>query len=158
MGRVVTLTCGRAFQTFSPAYQTLGWAFDFPLRLRHWASCVPICCISYICKISKSRYNNQDLKKKKRQRKRKRFKLNGNQISKLKADYLMICYEFRVFITCMKAFFYRPDFQKFLMCPLTKRIGQAFAFKTCDGAFETLIELFKHLGEHLKHSAELLGV
>ena len=42
------------------------------------------------------------------------------------------------------------------MCPLTKRIGQAFAFKTCDGAFETLIELFKHLGEHLKHSAESL--
>ena len=42
------------------------------------------------------------MKKKKRQRKKK-------VILKLKAD-LKLCYECRVFIRCMKAAFYRPDY------------------------------------------------
>ena len=41
----------------------------------------------------------------------------------------MLCYEFRAFITCTKAAFYRADFQKFLMRPLIKRLGRAFVSK-----------------------------
>ena len=48
---------------------------------------------------------------------------------KIKSRYLKLCYEFRVFIRCMKAAFYRPDYQKFLMCPLIKRLGRTFASK-----------------------------
>ena len=56
----------------------------------------------------------------------------------------MLCYEFRAFIRFMKAAFYGPDFQKFLMCPLIKRLDRAF--------------VSKHAAEPLKHSTELLRV
>ena len=35
---------------------------------------------------------------------------------KIESRYLKLCYEFRVFIRCMKAAFYRPDYQNSLMC------------------------------------------
>ena len=44
----------------------------------------------------------------------------------------------------MKAAFYRPDYQKLLMCLLIKRLGQAFNSK--------------HVAELLKHSVELLRI
>ena len=61
----------------------------------------------------------------------------------------MFCYEFRTFIRCMKAAFYRPDFQNFLMCPLIKRLGRALVSKHTT-------EFFKHSPDLSKHSAELL--
>ena len=67
----------------------------------------------------------------------------------------MLCYEFRAFIRFMKAAFSGPDFQKFLMCLLIKRLGQAFVSKHADEPLEHSAELFKHSTEHLKHSAEL---
>ena len=64
----------------------------------------------------------------------------------------MLFYEFRAFIRCMKAAFYRPDFQKFLMCQLIKRLGPAFiskhAFETLGRAFETLGRAFEGLREN----------
>ena len=61
---------------------------------------------------------------------------------KIGSRYLKLCNEFRAVIICMKAAFYRPDYQKLLMCPLIKRLGQAF--------------LSKHATEPLKDSTELL--
>ena len=63
----------------------------------------------------------------------------------------MLCYEFRGFIRCMKAAFYRTDFQKFLMCPLIKRLGRAFVPKHAAEPLKLSAEVFKH-------SAEPLGV
>ena len=70
----------------------------------------------------------------------------------------MLCYEFRAFIICMRAAFYRADFQKFLMRPLIKRLGQVFVSKHAAKPLKYSAELFKHSAEHFKHSAELLGV
>ena len=110
--------------------------------------------VSYICKIPKSCFNNQYLIINSRQ-KRKRFKLNGKFQNE--SRYLKLPYEFKSFIRCMKAAFYRldqnqirPD-QKFLMWPLIKRLGRAFASK--HGA-----EPLKCSFELLKHPAELLRV
>ena len=91
------------------------------------------------------------MKKKKRQR-RKRFKRNGN----FESRYLKLCYEFKDFIRCMKAAFYRPHYQKFLMCPLIKRIGQAFVSKHVAESLKRSDELLKHSVELLRHLAELL--
>ena len=64
----------------------------------------------------------------------------------------MLCYEFRAVIRCMKqADFYRPDFQKFLMCPLTKTLGRVFISRHVFKPLKRSAELFKQL-------AELLGV
>ena len=51
-----------------------------------------------------------------------------------------LSYEFRAFIRCMKVTFYRPDYQKFLMCPLIERLGRPF--------------VWKHAAEPLKRSAK----
>ena len=51
----------------------------------------------------------------------------------------------------MKAAFYRPDYQNFLMCPLIKRLGRAFVSK--HGA-----ELLKRSAVLLKHSAGFWGL
>ena len=45
---------------------------------------------------------------------------------KIEDRYVKLCYEFRAFTRCMDAAFYRPYFQRFLMCPLIERLGQAF--------------------------------
>ena len=63
----------------------------------------------------------------------------------------MLCYEFRAFIRCMKAAFHRPDFQRFSMRPLIKRLGRAFVSKHT-------AEPLKRSAEIFKNSAELLGV
>ena len=45
---------------------------------------------------------------------------------KIESRYVNLCYKFRALIRCMEATFYSPDFQKFLMYPLIKRLGQEF--------------------------------
>ena len=51
----------------------------------------------------------------------------------------------------MRVAFYRADYQKILVCPLIKRLGQAFfLFKTCSRAFETLSWAFETLGSDLR--------
>ena len=67
---------------------------------------------------------------------------------KTESKYLKLCYEFRVVIRCMKAAFYRPDYQKILMCPLIKRLF--ICFKTCGLAFETISRAFETLGRAFK--------
>ena len=66
---------------------------------------------------------------KKGREKRKRFKLNGE---------FELSHKFRAFIRCMKAAFHIPDYQKFLMCPLIKRLDRAF--ETLSRALEGLRE------------------
>ena len=73
------------------------------------------------------------------------------EIFKIENRYLKHCYEFRAFIRCMKIAFYRPDYQKFLMCPLIKTLGRAFV--SLNGA-----EPLKRSAKLLKHSAEFLRV
>ena len=51
----------------------------------------------------------------------------------IESRYLKLCDEFRAVIKWMKASFYRPDYQKFLMYSLIKRLG-----RTCGRAFDTL--------------------
>ena len=68
---------------------------------------------------------------------------------KIESRYLKLCYEVRAFIRCMKAAFWRPYYQKILMCPLIKRLCQAIVSKKCGRAL-------KRSDENLKHSAELL--
>ena len=62
----------------------------------------------------------------------------------IESRYLKLCNEFRAVIRCMKNAFYRPDYQKLLMYPLTKRLGRAF--------------VSEHAAEPLKQSAELLRI
>ena len=45
---------------------------------------------------------------------------------KIESRDLKLCNEFRTVNRCMKAAFYRLDYQKFLICPLIKRFGRAF--------------------------------
>ena len=60
----------------------------------------------------------------------------------IESSYLKLCNTFRA--GCMKAAFYRRDYQELLMCPLIKRLGRAF--------------VSKHAAEPLKHSARLLRI
>ena len=69
----------------------------------------------------------------------------------IESRYLKLCNEFRAVIRCMKAAFYRPDYQNLLMCPLIKRLSRAFVSKHAD-------EPLKRSAELLKHSAELLKI
>ena len=57
---------------------------------------------------------------------------------------MKLCNEFRAVIKCMKPAFYKPDYQKLLMCPLIKRLNRAF--------------VSKHAVEPLKLSAKLLRI
>ena len=70
----------------------------------------------------------------------------------MKADiHLKLCNELRTAIRFMKLAFYRPGYQKFLMCLLIKRRGQVCVSKQA-------IEPSKHSVKLLKHSAELLMI
>ena len=60
----------------------------------------------------------------------------------IKSMYLKLRNEFRAVVRCTNAAFYKPDYEKLLMCPLNKRLGRAF--------------VSKHAAEHLKRSTELL--
>ena len=75
---------------------------------------------------------------------------------KIENRYMKLCNEFRTVIRCMKAAFYRPDYQKLLMCPLIKRLGRAFVSKNAVEPLKRSVEILKHLAELLKHSTELL--
>ena len=61
----------------------------------------------------------------------------------IEGRYLKLCKELRAVTRCLKAAFYRPDYQKLLMCPLIKRLGQTF--------------VSKHAAKSLKCLAECLG-
>ena len=77
---------------------------------------------------------------------------------KIESSYLKLCYEFRAFITCMKADVKRPDYQNFLMCSLIKRLGLAFVSKYAAKSLKRSAEFLNHSSELLKQSAELLRV
>ena len=72
--------------------------------------------------------------------------------------YLKLCNNFRAVIRCMKAAYYRPDYQKLLMCSLIKRLGRAFVSKHAAKPLKHSAELFKYSAKILKHSAELLRI
>ena len=69
----------------------------------------------------------------------------------IESRYLKVCNKSRAVIRCMKAAFYRPDYQKLLLCPLIKRLSQAFASRHA-------AEPLKRSSELLEHSAELLRI
>ena len=69
----------------------------------------------------------------------------------IESRYLEVLNEFRTIIRCMKAAFYRPDYQKLLMWSLIKRLGRAFVSKHA-------AKPLKRSAELLKHSAELLRI
>ena len=57
----------------------------------------------------------------------------------------------------MKVAFYRPDYQKFLICPLIKGLGQAFVSNICpkllkvlEKLLENFVQLFEGLRENKK--------
>ena len=64
--------------------------------------------------------------------------------------YLKLCNKFRAVIRCMKAAFYRSDYQKLLMCPLIKRPGRAFVSKHAAKPLKGSAELLKHLAKLLR--------
>ena len=78
--------------------------------------------------------------------------------STIESMYLKLFNEFRAVIRCTKAAFYRPDYQKLLMCLLIKRLSRAFVSKHAAESLKLSAELLKHLAELLKHSAKLLRI
>ena len=46
--------------------------------------------------------------------------------SKIESRYLHLFYEFRAFIRCMKAGFYRPNYQKVFCVRLSKDLAEDF--------------------------------
>ena len=68
----------------------------------------------------------------------------------IESRYLKLCNEFNAVTRCMKAAFYRPNYQKLLMYSLIKRLGQAFVSKHAAEPFERSAELLKHSPELLR--------
>ena len=77
---------------------------------------------------------------------------------KIESRYLKLCNKFRAIIRCMKAAFYRPDYQKHLMCQLIKRLGQVFVSKHTAEPSNLSAELLKHSAGLLKQSVKFLSV
>ena len=77
---------------------------------------------------------------------------------KIESRYLKLCSECRAVIRCMKAAFYRPDYQKLLMCPLIRRLGREFISKHAAEPLKRSAKLLKHSAELLEHSVELSRV
>ena len=73
---------------------------------------------------------------------------------KIESRYLKLCNEFTAVIRYMKAVFYRPDYQKLLMCPLIKRPGLAFVLKHAAEPLKGSAELLKHSAKILRFSEE----
>ena len=71
---------------------------------------------------------------------------------KIKSRYLKLCNEFRAVIRCIKAVFYRADYQKLLICPLIKRLGRAFVSKHAAAPLNGSAELLKQSAELLRFS------
>ena len=66
-------------------------------------------------------------------------------------ENLKLCINFRAVIRCMRAAFYKPDYQKLLICPLIKRIGQSFVLKHAAKPMKGSAKLLKHWAELLIH-------
>ena len=63
----------------------------------------------------------------------------------IESRYLKLCKEFKAVISCMKAAFYRPDYQN---VPVDHKTRPSICFKTCGRAFETLGRAFEDLREN----------
>ena len=72
--------------------------------------------------------------------------------------YVKLCNEIWAVIRCMKAAFYRPDYQKLLMCLLIKKPGYGFVSKHALKGLKESIKLLKPSVKLLKHSAKLLRI
>ena len=68
----------------------------------------------------------------------------------IESRYLEVLNEFRTIIRCIKAAFYRPDYQKLLMCLLIKRLGRAFISKHAAKPLKRSAKLLKHSAEFLR--------
>ena len=66
---------------------------------------------------------------------------------KIESRYLKLCNELRAVIRCMKAAFYRSDYQKLLMCRLIKRLGRSFVSKHAAEPLKGAAEILKYLAE-----------
>ena len=73
-------------------------------------------------------------------------------------ENLKIVSRYQSFVYESRHLFYRPDYQKFLMCPLIKRLERAFVSKHGVDPLKCSAELLKHSAERLKYSAEVLSV
>ena len=108
----------------------------------------------FIALVTYVKYPNLDLiiniisEKEKNAGKRERD-LNWMENFTIESRYLKLINEFRAVVRCMKAAFYRPNYQKLLMCPLIKRLGQVFVLQYA-------VEPLKRSAELLQHSTELL--
>ena len=58
------------------------------------------------------------------------MKKKKRDLGNFKMEYLKLYYKFRTFIRYTKTAFYRPVYQKFLMCLLIKTLRQGFVSKT----------------------------
>ena len=67
--------------------------------------------------------------------------------SKIESRYLMLCIDFRAINRCMKAAFYRPDYQKLIMCPFIKRLSQVFVSKHAVQPLKCSAQLLKHFAK-----------
>ena len=68
----------------------------------------------------------------------------------IKSRYLKLCKEFNAVPRCMKAAFYRPNYQKLLMYSLIKRLGRAFVSKHAAEPLKRSADLWKHSPELLR--------
>ena len=64
--------------------------------------------------------------------------------------YLRLCKKFRAVIRYMKAAFYRPDYQKLLICLLIKRLDLVSVSKHTAKPLKLSDELMKHSGDLLR--------
>ena len=69
---------------------------------------------------------------------------------KIESRYLKPCYELGAFIRCIKAAFYGPNIQKFLIYPLIKRLGRTFISTYAAEPLKLSAKLLKHLTELFK--------
>ena len=68
---------------------------------------------------------------------------------KIESRYLKLCNVFRAAIRCIKAAFYRPDYQS-LNVSVGQKTRPSICFETCGRAFETLTRAFETLGRAFK--------
>ena len=115
--------------------------------LRHWASYLPICCISYLNKIPTSWFNSQYLKKKKSREKKKRFKLN----EKLKVDMWSFVTSSGLLLDVWGLLFTEQIIKILNVCvdQKTRPFQKVrWTFETLSQAFETLSWAFESLRDN----------
>ena len=116
--------------------------------LRQWASYIPICCISYTWKITKSWFNNQCLKKKKRQRKGR--DLNWMKDFKTESRFWSFAKSLGLLSDVWRLLFTDQIIKKILMYSLIKALDRAFVSKNADKPLKRSAELFKPSAELLR--------